>query len=321
MGFPGDPDPENTDEDITYEDLDNEDDFEEHADDIDDMDTCPICASRNNHHQDSECEHLIGVQCEGSIEDCHTYDLFVPMFHRLIELGTQMVDDGFEEPFHLALTKKLASLGVQTSEMELFTPPNEETDAAFFALGQIQEGETLSSDGSFSSGSSTNLYSALGYRINERILAFGHMVEDLQAETSAYENNDSKEEIMAPEPRYVKVEQEFGVPPPEFHCPVCGRPAVETADDPAKACAHLVFFYSGLVNEFIYTRPDFDAKAKAYEEDDEVDNLEDYLAKTELGAGFFALEIGYGGMACGPVWFSDIVGFDCSQSGDESKEE
>lgn len=44
-----------------------------------------------------------------------------------------------------------------------------------------------------------------------------------------------------------------------------------------------------------------------------VGDLEVYPAKTGLGAGFLALEIGSSVMTCEPVLFIDIVGFDCPQ--------
>jgi hypothetical protein len=119
-------------------------------------------------------------------------------------------------------------------------------------------------------------------------------------------------------PQYVSIEQPFGCEPPLVHCPICGNKIC--LENEVNPCSHLAFLYIGEIGEFIYQSEAFENKFEATlnsheeteDEDDYVglDNLCECLAEAGYGNKLLALEITYGGMACGPVWFTDVYGFD-----------
>ena len=49
--------------------------------------------------------------------------------------------------------------------------------------------------------------------------------------------------------------------------------------------------------------------------------LRKLLERIGYGNKLLALEITYGGMACGPVWYTDVYGFDYETVGDEEEAE
>lgn len=122
-------------------------------------------------------------------------------------------------------------------------------------------------------------------------------------------------------PQYASIEQPFGCEPPLVHCPICGNKSVH--ENEINPCKHLAFVFIGELSEFIYQSESFEAEFEATlnaheetEDDDEADNyiglhnLHDCLKEAGYGNNLLALEITYGGMACGPVWFTDVYGFD-----------
>ena len=107
----------------------------------------------------------------------------------------------------------------------------------------------------------------------------------------------------------VRLELPFGQEPPMIHCPVCGKSV--NVDGELVACDHLVYFFLTQTGEFIYLRKDV---RKQYA-DLKVYDLETGLGYDRLICDYqndslLKMELTYGGMACGPIWFTDYVGFD-----------
>jgi len=112
-------------------------------------------------------------------------------------------------------------------------------------------------------------------------------------------------------PQYAQIEQPFGCEPPVVHCPICGQATVDIEGGGATPCPHLAFIYIGAANEYGFTSVDFERRTED-NDDEEVDfeiSLE-FLSNAGYGNNLLALEVTYGGMACGPVWYTDIYGFD-----------
>jgi len=74
---------------------------------------------------------------------------------------------------------------------------------------------------------------------------------------------------------------------------------------------HLAFNYVGEVGDFDHQSEDF-AKRIADVEIDELgfDTMQELLAKAGYNDNLLVPEITYGGMGCGPVWYTDVYGFD-----------
>ena len=120
-------------------------------------------------------------------------------------------------------------------------------------------------------------------------------------------------------PQYAAIEQPFGCEPPLVHCPICGNNTIQ--DNEINPCKHLAFVYVGELSEFIYQSKVFETRFEStltvHQEIDEdeyscirLDNLQDCLKEAGYDNNLLALEITYGGMACGPIWFTDVYGFD-----------
>ena len=62
-------------------------------------------------------------------------------------------------------------------------------------------------------------------------------------------------------------------------------------------------------SEFTYMSEDLKKRSEGNTADG-IDNLKEFLAKAGYGNELLALEITYSGMACGPVSFNDVYGFD-----------
>jgi len=138
-------------------------------------------------------------------------------------------------------------------------------------------------------------------------------------------SNQSK--VNSSQPQIAKVTQPFGIDPPIVHCPICGQSCISEGDNgwSTTPCAHLAFIFVGAANEFEYRSPDFERRMESLvtegeKEDEEYDeSTEDLFAYgeypkllQEVGYGdeLLTLAISYGGMACGPVWYTDVYGFD-----------
>ena len=123
-------------------------------------------------------------------------------------------------------------------------------------------------------------------------------------------------------PQYARVEQPFGVDFPTVHCPICGKATTKSGDDgpdpELTPCKHLAFIYVGEVGGFEYTSADFNEKTKNLDFDElDPGNLEEFLKEAGYGNNLLVIELTHGGMACGPVWFTDVFGFDYDSLADK----
>jgi hypothetical protein len=129
----------------------------------------------------------------------------------------------------------------------------------------------------------------------------------------------------ASKPQLASVEQPFGCTPPRPHCPICGHAVLRVDDDGlthADPCRHLAFVFVGEVGDFEYRSPDFTRRtAHRRIHDLDLTRLRTLLVNAGYGNGLLALEITYGGMACGPVWYTDVYGFDYGVGGEEEGKE
>ena len=110
-------------------------------------------------------------------------------------------------------------------------------------------------------------------------------------------------------PQYARVEQPFGCDPPIVHCPICGQAMFD--DGSVAPCRHLAFVFVGAAGDFEYQSQDFASRCANVDiEGLYCDNLTNALQQAGYGNNLLAIEVTYGGMACGPVWYTDIFGFD-----------
>lgn len=118
----------------------------------------------------------------------------------------------------------------------------------------------------------------------------------------------------AAKPQYAAVEHPFGCAPPKPHCPICGHALLVVGEDSianVDACRHLAFLFIGEIAEFGYRSPDFQKRTVGRRISAlDLPKLRKFLERIGYGNKLLALEITYGGMACGPVWYSDVYGFD-----------
>jgi len=80
------------------------------------------------------------------------------------------------------------------------------------------------------------------------------------------------------------------------------------------SCKHLTFIFVGEsdvreTSEFTYMSEDLKKRSEGNTAEG-IDNFKEFLAKAGYGNELLALEITYSGMACGPVSFTDVYGFD-----------
>lgn len=112
-------------------------------------------------------------------------------------------------------------------------------------------------------------------------------------------------------PQYARIEQPFGRKPPVVHCPICGQATLDLEGGEVTPCPHLAFIYVGEASEFEFTSADYDQRTSDLDDEElDFDSFSEFLGKAGYGNNLLALEVTYGGMACGPVWFTDIYGFD-----------
>ncbi|HAT12138.1 MAG TPA: hypothetical protein DCS97_16500 [Planctomycetes bacterium] len=104
--------------------------------------------------------------------------------------------------------------------------------------------------------------------------------------------------------RQIPLSMPFNAPPPAVFCPVCGKRVLSTEGAPTP-CEHVVYIWhsdAGLVHAAA-------AAAHRLQQLGERCKAED-AAATLKAEHQFALDISYGGMACGPIWYQVQVGFD-----------
>lgn len=112
-----------------------------------------------------------------------------------------------------------------------------------------------------------------------------------------------------PIPQIASIEQPFGMEPPVIHCPICGNSILETEDDSDfEICKHTAFIYISEISEFEYQSDDFQEKIKEQGIEDAC--FEEILEAAGYGNNLLVIDITYGGMACGPVWYNLKCGFD-----------
>lgn len=113
-------------------------------------------------------------------------------------------------------------------------------------------------------------------------------------------------------PQYARVEQPFGEEPVIIHCPVCGQSMIENPHEGVSPCQHTLFIYVGMARDFEYQSEQFRQRVAAMKPEDidfDFEEFKDTLVKLGYDNKMLALEITYGGMACGPVWYTDVYGF------------
>jgi len=114
-------------------------------------------------------------------------------------------------------------------------------------------------------------------------------------------------------PQYASIEQPFGCEPPIVYCPICGKATIEPSDDGPQItpCKHLAFIFVGELEDFEYKSEDFEKKiAEEKPTDLTLKKLKKQLHELGYDSKLLALEITYSGMSCGPVWSTDVYGFD-----------
>ena len=114
-------------------------------------------------------------------------------------------------------------------------------------------------------------------------------------------------------PQCASIELPLGCEPPVIHCPVCGNATVAIGDEGAKVtpCHHPGFIYVGELGDFEYQSDDFEKRTEHVEMNDfTIGTFRQILTNVGYGNGMFAIEMTYGEIACGPVWCTDVYGFD-----------
>ena len=109
-------------------------------------------------------------------------------------------------------------------------------------------------------------------------------------------------------PQYAEIEQPFGVEPPDVHCPICGRLTFDS-EGTVDACEHLAWIHHDQGGS-VYVSEDFKARVLANDQKVEDGNTKELLVALGYGNELLALEITYGGMACGPTWSTIVYCFD-----------
>ena len=111
-------------------------------------------------------------------------------------------------------------------------------------------------------------------------------------------------------PQYAMIEQPLGTDPQQVYCPICGNAAVDK-DGEAGKCPHLAFVYPGLAAEFIYESAKFQQNTASLDKSEVTfETFREFLKSAGYGKRLLAIEVTYSGLACGPVRYTDIYGFD-----------
>lgn len=118
-------------------------------------------------------------------------------------------------------------------------------------------------------------------------------------------------------PVIAKVELPFGADPPQIHCPLCGKTMLIAVGDSTEIspCPHLVFIFASVLDEFVYGSDDFKERIAKVDEDGwDLASFAGALKNSGYGANLLAIEVTYGGLANGPVYYTDVYGFDAAVS-------
>jgi len=121
-----------------------------------------------------------------------------------------------------------------------------------------------------------------------------------------------KEELI---PQYAQVMQPFGTKIPVVHCPICGHPTMNSGEVENDAvhspCKHLAFIFIGELGDFEYKTEKFENRITNLDTEElDFSNFDNFLKQAGYGNQMLAIELTFGGMACGPVWRTEVFGFD-----------
>ncbi|WP_156785486.1 hypothetical protein [Picosynechococcus sp. PCC 7002] len=108
-----------------------------------------------------------------------------------------------------------------------------------------------------------------------------------------------------------------------FTVPCCGQATFTITSDSHNMtpCDHLALIYVGSVGEYVYQSPTFQERTASLGVPDQpFKEFPQYLNQAGYDNQLLLLEITYGGMACGPIWYTDIYGYDYSMIGKETAE-
>ncbi len=125
-------------------------------------------------------------------------------------------------------------------------------------------------------------------------------------------SESSKPQYAAVE--YPLLQNEF----PTVHCPICGQGTHhlnKDGDIGMTPCPHLAFIFICEPSSFAYKTDEFSQRIKGKKLDNlSFENFKKFLQRLGYDNKMLALEITHGGLADngGPIWFTDIFGFDYS---------
>lgn len=112
-------------------------------------------------------------------------------------------------------------------------------------------------------------------------------------------------------PQCAEITIPFGCEPPIVHCPICGQPTLEPEDGGASPCCHVAFIYVSMAGGFQHESDEFKRRTARIEgEEFTLDTYKEFLQKSDYRNELLVLEFTYGGMANGPVHYTDVYGFD-----------
>lgn len=106
-------------------------------------------------------------------------------------------------------------------------------------------------------------------------------------------------------PQYVRFEQSLGEDSQPMHCPICGKSTSK------KYCDHLAFIFGVEDEDFCYKSKGFEKKSGCVKSKRlTYGTLRKFLQRVGYKNNLLVIEITYSGMACGPVEFTAVYGFD-----------
>ena len=112
----------------------------------------------------------------------------------------------------------------------------------------------------------------------------------------------------------VKLELGLGGEVPDYHCPRCGKKFL--TGEGVDSCPHLCYFFTDMVGEFMYVAKELgEAKYPEHgDEDEEWDPTSimrnEVVTQSTNSDAIVEFTVSHGGMACGPVFCTDIFCID-----------
>jgi len=103
----------------------------------------------------------------------------------------------------------------------------------------------------------------------------------------------------------------FGGLIPDIYCPACGS-VVFNSEGVQPSCAHVLFVYHDMNNEFTYVRKGLEDLLRKAEEvaEEEPEMPPEILARLIDSESALCLTATASGMACGPISFTSYFAFD-----------